>query len=134
MQEIVENVKKEEDRKKKVAKDNADKATTAKKAKKKAEAYSLKMKKFYNPYDGTFHMPDGHREFLDESRVEGVNNYHQTHHKSHDQLKQEAKQQALQNINARLEKQHTLSQGKPVTPEEEKEAEFEELRKQSAKF
>jgi len=92
------------------------------------------MKKFYNPWTGTFHMPDGSREFLDETKVDGVNNFHQSHKKSHSQLKEEARVEAMQNINARLKKHHTLSQGKPVTPEEEKEAEFEELRKQSQKF
>jgi hypothetical protein len=55
------------------------------------KAYAGKHKKFYNPYDGTFHMPDGSREFMDESKVEGVNSYHQTHNHAHDQMKMEAK-------------------------------------------
>ena len=68
------------------------------------KAYAGKHKKFYNPYDGTFHMPDGSREFMDESKVEGVNNYHQTHNHAHDQMKMEAKIQAIENINARMMK------------------------------
>ena len=50
MEEIKEKVGKEEAVKKKQA------AAT-----KKANAYSLKMKKHYNSLDGTFHMPDGTR-------------------------------------------------------------------------
>ena len=40
------------------------------------KAYAGKHKKYYNPHDGLFHMPDGSREFMDESKVGGVNNYH----------------------------------------------------------
>ena len=104
MQEVVENVKKQEikeaNRKSAVEKAN----NLSKAAKIRAAAYALKTKKFYNPYDGTFHMPDGSREFMDESKVEGVNNYHQTHNHAHDQMKMEAKIQAIENINARMMK------------------------------
>jgi len=42
----------------------------------KANAYSKKMQKYYNNFDGTFHMPDGTRQFTDETIVDGVNSYH----------------------------------------------------------
>lgn len=58
------------------AKENSGKAEAKKN---KDAAYSKKMNKFFNPYTGLLHMPDGSKEFLDESKVGGVNNYHQHH-------------------------------------------------------
>ena len=49
-------------------------------------------------------MPDGSKEFMDETKVGGVNNYHQTHNHAYDQMKMEAKIQAIENINARMMK------------------------------
>lgn len=84
MEEAVEQVQKAEAAKAAAAKVKAarkkaiDKANEeSKKVIKRADEYALKTKKYYNQFDGTFHMPDGSREFMDETKVEGVNNYHQ---------------------------------------------------------
>ena len=60
--------------------EKAEKETQRKKvvaeANKKSAAYNRKVKKFYNPWTGLLHFPDGTKEFLDENTVGGVNNYH----------------------------------------------------------